>query len=332
MKNKIKKILFATFFLSVTDFSIFAFSKSDVEFSVSPHFGIMAGQLDEYIFSSSDDSVQKSLLEWELKPLYCAGLKSKVGLKNFYLNADLNFSLPLKCGILRDSDWNADGSTKIIYSELEEKNHFSFTGGLETGWNFYFENPLHKKGSKSSFLVTPAASFYYSYFKIKSDDGYGYFGGEDYSANGEEVAWNSPYATYHKTYGINLTREYFLIFTGIRLGMQITPEIDFSAGVFFSPFAYIATYDSHLRKEGSYSLNGFQQGSFEYYKFDFLLSYRFSKKIYFFSEMGILIGKLMKGDFYHNYYSEKPQLSSQKSGSKTFIFNVEAGIRFLLSF
>lgn len=321
LSKKIAALLFP--FLLVP--SLFALSKSDFSLEISPHFGFAYGQLDEYIYSSADDSIKKSLLEWELHPLYTLGLDAKFGWKNLYSSVSSDFALPLECGTMRDSDWNNSGDTKIIYSELEEKNKFSFNSAFELGYDFVFENPLDKKGFKSTFTLSPAASVSYSYFKIESDNGHGYFGGEDYSTNGEEVAWDSEFATYHKVYGINLERQYFNVFAGLRFRADITQKFGISLGMFASPYTYVATFDRHLKKHGSYHLNGYQKGFFEYWKFEFGADYAISKRIKIFLCSDFFYGSVIKGDFYHNYYSSKPQKSRQKSGSGTSVFSARLG-------
>ncbi len=329
MKNKKPVFFLAAVFLLLT-FPLFSFSKSDFSFSIEPYFSVFCGQLDEYIYSSADENIKKSLLEWELNPLYKAGAKIKGDFKNFYVSADAGAALPFYCGTLRDSDWNADGTTKIIYSELDEKNSKSFFFSSELGHEFSFGKSADERKVPLIFSIAPAALFEFSHFEIKSGNGHGYFGGEDYSTNGKEVPWNSEFATYHKTYGINLTREYFSLFAGLRLGARISQKFDFSLGAFISPFTYVATYDRHLRKKGSYHLNSYQKGAFEYLKFDFLFGFKCSSRIQLTLGADILKGNVIKGKFYHNYYSSKPALSKQKSGSGTFIFNIKSGIKFLV--
>ncbi len=321
-------LIFSVFFL--LSFPIFSFSKSDFSLSIAPYFSVSKGQLDEYIYSSADEKILKSLLEWELYPLYEFGAETKAEFKNFYLKTDGKIALSIACGTLCDSDWNSTGTTKIIYSELDEKNSLSFRLSAETGYGFSFEKDFGERKTPVKFFFTPAASFDYSHFNIKSGNGHGYFGGEDYSTNGEEVPWNSEYATYHKTYGINLTREYFNFFTGLRFGVQLAEKFDFSFGTFISPFSYVATYDRHLRKKGSYHLNGYQKGYFEYLKFDFEFGYKCTSRLQLVLGSSILKGNVIKGDFYHNYYSSKPALSNQKSGSGTFIFSAKLEMRILI--
>lgn len=322
----IKKVFFL-FFPVFSLAPVQAVSKPGFSLELAPHFGLSYGHLDEYIYSSADDSIARSLLEWELHPLCALGLDMKAGWKNFYALPSASIALPFECGTMRDSDWNSAGNTKIIYSELEEKNTLSFSASFELGYSFIFDNPFDKNGFKSRFSVSPAASFSYSYFKIKSDNGHGYFGSEDYSSNGEEVAWDSGYATYHRVYGINLVRQYFSVFAGLRLSADMTHRLNVSAGVFVSPYTCITTFDRHLKKRGSYRLNGRQEGCLEYWKFDFGAEYSFTRRLSLAMEAELLKGNLLKGDFYHNYYSSKPEKSRQKSGSATFVFSADLGIK-----
>ncbi len=291
----------------------------------SPYFSLSKGCLNEYIYSSSDESIKKSKLEWNLNPLYQFGIESKFGWKNIFITEKIDFALPVGCGTLYDSDWNSTGDIKTIYSKLEEKSDLIFNSSFGIGYDFNLKN---KANDRKYFSFFPLINFDYSYFKIKSDNGHGYFGAENYSLNGTDVSWDSEYATYHKVYGIDLERVYYNLFTGLAFEIYPTEKISFGCDFYISAYSYIVTYDKHFAKSSWYNLNGYQQCSFEYLKFSFFSNYKFSDKISINFKFGILNGNVAKGKFYHNYYSSKPTLSRQKSGSSTILYDIKFGVTF----
>lgn len=299
--------------------------KNDFLLEFTPYFTLSKGRLNEYIYSSSDDSIKKSKLEWNLNPLYRFGIESKFGWKNIFIAGQADFSLPVNCGTLYDSDWNSTGEIKTIYSKLEEKSDLIFNSSFGIGYDFNLKN---KATNRKYFSISPVINFDYSYFKIKSDNGYGYFGAEDYSKNGTDVPWDSEYARYHKVYGIDLERMYYNLFTGLILEIYPTEKISFGCDFNFSVYSYIVTYDKHFAKNSWYNLNGYQKSPFDYLKFSFFSNYKFSNKISMRLKIGILNGNVVKGDFYHNYYSSKPTLSRQKSGSSTILYDMNLGVIF----
>lgn len=317
--------IFFLFFLLL--FEVFAFSeqKKDFLLELTPYFTFSKGCLDELIYSSSDDSIMKSKLEWNFNSLYQFGAKAKFGWKNIYIVGNADFALPVSCGILDDSDWNASGEIKTIYSKLEENVGLVFNSSVGLGYNF---NLANKNTGKKYFTFSPVCTFDYSYFKIEGDNGYGYFGAEDYSLNGNDVPWNSEYATYHKVYGIDLERLYFNFFSGFSCELYPSERFLFGFNLSFALFSYIITYDKHFSKNSWYNLNGYQKGCFDYLKFSAYSSYRFSNRIAALVEINLLNGNLLKGDFYHNYYSSAPILSRQKSGSSTVLYGLKIGMTF----
>ena len=308
-------------------FGVSAFSeqKKDFLLEITPYFSFSKGCLNELIYSSSDDSIMKSKLEWNLNSLYQFGAKAKFGWKNIYILGNADFALPVKCGTLYDSDWNASGEIKTIYSKLEENVGLIFNSSIGLGYNFSLAN---KNTEKKYFTFSPLFTFDYSYFKIEAGNGFGYFGAEDYSLNGKDVPWNSEYAAYHKVYGIDLERLYFNFFSGFLCEIYPSEKILFGFNLNFSFFSYIVTYDKHFAKNSWYNLNGYQKGSFDYLKFSVYSSYKFSSNIAALIELDLLNGNLMKGNFYHNYYSSKPVLSRQKSGSSTILYGLKIGMTF----
>lgn len=316
--------LFAVIFSSSLLFA--DIKKKDFSFELLPYFELSKGHLDEYIYSSSDDSIKKSKLQWYLNPLYKIGLGTKINLKNIFITTNADFAIPANCGTMCDSDWDSLGTIKTIYSELQEKADLVFNSSVGLGYYFNFYDKLNRR----VFYFSPLFCFDYNYFNITSNNGHGYYGSEDYSTNGQNVSWDSEYATYHKVYGIDLERVYYNFFTGIECNFFPTEKLSFGFNFNVSIFTKIITYDKHHFKDGWFSLNGFQQGNFEYFKISIFSNYRFSNRMSFLLALNLLNGNLIKGDFYHNYYSSKPTLSRQKSGSSTIVVGVKAGIKILV--
>ena len=81
----------------------------------------MFGKLGEYLYDSSDSYIC-SYLEWEEKSLWFFGLDAGLEHNNFQFDVAFDYTLPLACGKMYDSDWNEDG-LKHTYSIFESNKN-----------------------------------------------------------------------------------------------------------------------------------------------------------------------------------------------------------------
>lgn len=316
----IKKKFF--FILVLNIFILNPLFSSDFSFELMPYSGISYGQFNEHIYSSSDSSIQRSLLEWETKPLVFFGLGAKSSYKNISIDFHGNASVPTFCGTLKDSDWNETGKIKYIYSLLDEKVENAYSVSVSLSYNFDIEQVIR---------VSPVFFAEYSCLKIKSSNGEGWFASSSYSSTGEDEAWNSGYARYYKEgqlYGINYEKKSISCFSGIKIGANFTESFYCELGLFLSPFSRFQVYDTHLNGTSTpYKLNQYATGYFSAYKMSFTSTYKISRKIDLDFSADFTSSDILKSPLYHNYYSSKAEKSNQKAGTDYFTIKVTAGLR-----
>ncbi len=316
-----KKFIFFIFYFSIFYFSL---SAEKTNFSISPFTSTSFGQMNEHIYSSTKEDVIISCLEWNLSPLYKVGCDLDFDINNFFINFSCDFSLPFPCGKMYDSDWNNTGKIKKTYSILEENEQFCFNSLINFHYKFYISKTLS---------FSPIIETSYSYFNIKSSNGYGWFGGRDYSSTGKDESWDSPYAKFFsKVYGINYERNIFLVFTGIKTDWKIKNNFSIISDLYIAPYVYLKVIDTHLNAPGLSDIkqNQYQQGFFKYYKANLGCIYNVKENLSLLFNVSYLYGQNLKGPIYLNRYSNQLVESKQQSGSNTKILDFKFGAKFNL--
>ena len=105
-----KKVLLMSlcFLCAVTAFTNDRESENEkTKWFIGPSVGVSWGEFGEYLYDSSDTYVCSKLL-WEAKPLYNVGLNAGVERGKFLFEINQDFSLPLSCGKMYDSDFEKD--------------------------------------------------------------------------------------------------------------------------------------------------------------------------------------------------------------------------------
>lgn len=316
-KQKTFFLFFILFFLTFAP--IFS---SDFSLEIVPSIGISYGQFDERIYSSTNSSIKRSLLEWEIKPIFSFGLSVKLGWKNLFLETQGDFSIPYTYGTLKDSDWNEKGDVKCIYSLLDEKLENSFNVQSLLHYDFITSDDV---------LFSPTIIAEYSYLKIKGTNGEGWFASAPYTSTGKDEAWNSGYARYFskgRLNGINYERYAVNFFSGFKIGAKFTKKIFIDIGIFISPFSSIQIYDTHLNGNSSpYELNQYVTGYFSIYKIVLHSQYDLSKKIALDFTMDFSLSDILKSPLYHNYYSAKTVKSNQDAGTNYYMLTIKFGAK-----
>lgn len=310
------------FFLILSIFILHSLFPSDFSFELTPYSGISYGQFNEHIYSSSDSSIQRSLLEWETKPLVFFGVGAKSGYKNFSIDFRGDVCVPTSCGILKDSDWDETGKVKYIYSLLDEKIESAYSASAILRYDFEIEQKLR---------ISPVFLAEYSCLKIKGSNGEGWFASSSYSSTGKDEAWNSGYARYYKKgklHGINYERFSMNFFSGFKMGANFTNRFYCELGFFVSPFSRFWIYDTHFNGTSvPYKLNQYAIGYFSAYKMNFSSDYNLSKRFDLNFSVDFTVSDILKSHLYHNYYSPKPEKSNQKAGTDYFQIKATAGLR-----
>ncbi len=309
-----KKHLFRNLILSIF---LLASSKCFSEIQIIPNIGFSFGSMGEYLYSPYSANLW-SYLEWEEKPSISVGSNFLFKLKNNYFKFNIFFSLPLECGKMTDSDWSESG-INYAYSVNENKIKCAFRLETEYNYEFYLNNFLS---------ISPAAGIKFFYSSYKARNGYGWYGTEEWSKNGELVSWNDDNAHYfpdekYKLAGIDYSRCTLIFNTGFFFNLRLK-KTKISAGFLFSPISYIYALDHHLGKTNSFKYEEIQYPLFKYYETTLEASYKINRLLKAYSKISYIFGLKSKGESYKNSSSK----SYQKSGSDFYSAVFCAGLGF----
>ena len=295
MKKKIS--LFFILFISQTLFSL--------DFFIAPYTGVMFGKLGEYLYDSSDSYIC-SYLEWEEKPLCFIGLDAGLEHNNFQFDVAFDYTLPLACGKMYDSDWNEDG-IKHTYSIFESNKN---TLGLNTIINTQYSFPVTE-----NFNITPALQLQYNYYSFEARNGIGYYGSEAYTGQ-PDVWWNDERAKKYRVSGIDYLRHTFFTWIGSNFDYNFGKH-SIGLGLFVAPFTYTSAIDYHTDEKNlgrDYSLQEIQYSYFDRFKIIFNYEYNFNQKITLFINSDFLYGFKSKGHINTTYFTGRWHRIGQKSG------------------
>ena len=177
MHNSMKKIIFSLAF-AFFSLSAFALNWEDFSLSVEPLFGLKAGQVDEFVFLKDSQASSDTLseLNWEIKPELYYGLKIRGTWKDFFEESYITAGIPLKTGVMTDSDWlniETEGLPSSVYSyktcftEHDNELAYDIQFGFKGGYDFSVLPWLH---------ILPAIAFDYANFKFNGKNGSGLYG------------------------------------------------------------------------------------------------------------------------------------------------------------
>ena len=210
----------------------------------------MYGTAYELIYDESKNSKYTSELQWNIKPLWYAGLFFEYGPKEpsvtmgFYGAIYLKIGLPMKTGVVEDRDWLTPASTPgslTLYSSHENKTSASVIADLEPGISF----PLINNLSLKLYL-----GFSYMYFKFEGSDGYTQYGDNNRIASQTNpyIPWNSGWPkNYISGLGIDYVQNWFILKPGIEFvwsNKYFLINASFSA----SPLVGCFSIDNHYHR------------------------------------------------------------------------------------
>ncbi len=312
-----KKQILALIFITILNCVLFA-QKSEVSVSINPNIGVTFANHGEYIYSPSGKKLY-SYLEYQVEPLFTAGLlvNSSFGPAQLSFGADMAF--PGRCGTMYDSDWNLLGvkTTYTIHENNAQKNYDFF---MDLGWTF-------RLGRQNQLGITPKMGILYCYDSFFAQNGYGWYGGMDYSKNGEDNPWDSEYARKaKKCYPVELERKTFYTFIGFDFSATIRSKFTIIAGSFIAPYAEISSTDHHHSKPGSgndFYINEEQACAFLRFKEILNISYALTSNLNINLSGTWIFGPISKGLLY-----DFDELTTQLSGSDVNEIFIKLGADF----
>lgn len=242
-----KKIFLALAFV-FSSLSAFSLNRENWSFSVEPLFGLKYGQIDEFVFYTntkySDDKLSE--LNWDIKPEAYYGLKLNGEWKKFFAETALKFGVPMKTGIIADSDWQnivfsgqENSLYKTNYSESDNALDSDFIFGLKVGYEFQV---------REIFKIKPAVAFDYQNIKFKGKNGTGWYGNGK-SGGGYYAYDDVAHQKIHDFSGkeiLTYNRISDYLWIGSDFSVDLPKNFSVTTGFFFAPYVYAISYDSHL--------------------------------------------------------------------------------------
>ena len=313
LKKKIS--LFFILFISQTLFSL--------DFFIAPYTGVMFGKLGGYLYDSSDSYIC-SYLEWEEKPLCFIGLDAGLEHNNFQFDVAFDYTLPLACGKMYDSDWNEDG-IKHTYSINNNKNLL----GINTYLDFSYKFKITPK-----FSISPVFDINYKYYSFLANNGHGWYGGANFTGYDDDIPWDNsnPSAKYYKKLSrVSYYRHTVNFYTGLDFNFIPVLNHVISIGLFTNIYSYTSAYDYHYDDSYSgydYFMQPIQNSFFNNIKVNISYEYLIKRNLSLLFDIEYEQGFMTKGFFMTNSLYKVCYKSEQPSGSDFFDFKTCIGIKY----
>ena len=240
--SNIGKITFFVIFIVVFLPPVSAEKKqSGFGFSVTPSIGMLNGQTKEIVYKDSVSSDFLSELQWNMKPLFYAGLAADFGPVNnfgrhgFIANLSLKLGIPQRTGIMEDRDWEdcywLPSGTLTKYSRHDNFSERAITADISLGYSFPF----------FSFIAMGInLDFSYMHFYWIARDGYRQYlkTGQTWSDEIQKVNFEGKVLEY--------TQNWFILSPGVFIKFRFGSYFSLNGNFNYSPLIYCADRDDHL--------------------------------------------------------------------------------------
>jgi len=245
--SNIGKITFFVILICLFLHPVFADEKqSGYGLSVTPSIGMFYGQANEIVYKNSQSNSFYSELQWDMKPLFYAGLAADFGPVNYFArhgfvgNLSFNLGIPQRTGIMEDRDWLYPNSDALTH--YSRHNNFServILADLSLGYSF----PLHN-------FIALGINFDFSYkhFFCIARDGYRQYLKDDGFGNilpGQTWTDEIP-KKYFEGKVLEYTQNWFILSPGVFIKFRLGTYFSLNGNFNYSPLIYCADRDDHL--------------------------------------------------------------------------------------
>ena len=245
--SNIGKILSFVIFICLFLPPVFAEEKQPgLVLSVTPSFGMINGQANEIVYRNSNNDIFESELQWNMKPLFYAGLAADFAPVNsfarhgFIGNISFKMGLPQRTGIMEDRDWLYENSGALTnYSRHDNFSERSILADLSLGYSFPLLNLI---------VLGINLDFSYMHFIWIAKDGYYQYLDSDSSGNilpGQTWTDAIP-KIYLKGNVLEYTQNWLIFSPGFFFKARLGDLFSLNGNFSYSPFVYCADRDDHL--------------------------------------------------------------------------------------
>jgi len=239
----IGKISSFVIFICLFPSAIFAEEKqSGFGFSVTPSFGALYGQARELVYYPKSEEFL-SELQWDLKPLFYAGLAVEFGPANSFAqhgivgNLSFKMGIPQKTGNMVDRDWDTitypwvDSGTLTNYSRHDNFSERAIMADISFGCSFHISNFI---------ALGPDLNFSYMHYYWNAKDGYYQY----LSTPGQTQVSEIPPVPMKGTV-MEYTQNWFVLSPGVFVKFRLGRFFSLNGNFYYSPLIYCADRDEH---------------------------------------------------------------------------------------
>ncbi len=327
------KHLFSVFILFLFFSSVKIVSqKKFLDISLSADFGILNGEIKEYVFSSechnTDDVLSR--LDWDVKNIPVLSIKADINIfKYVFLGYECFLSVPKASGAMQDYDWvncipekdEGFGLPPEYGTELTNyswhENYLKEYNGLEAkiGGNIFISF------NSASLRITPFLAYQYDFIGFDGKNGYRTYKKEDW----EKIDFKGRVISYYQE-----THAFLL---GVDFSLSLFDFLRFSGDLQLSPATtYMETIDHHYERKLAFMDKIY--GAFQL-KANFCTSFCFAKNFRPFIKGYIQYIPVQKGADYAtdtnntgNFNPEYWVMQGGKGGTSRFLYEISLGCCF----
>ncbi len=221
---------------------------AEVHFEISPLYSLRNGCLNELVFYKPEDELFKlSELNWNIKNISYAGGKLAVSSEHFMLETGVLGGFSKSSTKMYDSDW------QNLPAAPDVKTTFSISDNtVDSGFNINTKAAFFLN-IEDWFQTGIFAKYSFDQIKFSARNGYGWYGSNRYSQNGEFVPYDSEYAKFFAVgslQGIDYLRVTEMYNFGFFWELTFFDRVQLMLQAGFLPFAVVKSLDHHYSPSG----------------------------------------------------------------------------------
>jgi len=206
--------------------------------SVTPAFGMLYGKAKEIVYKDPPrGDMLESELQWDIMPLFYAGLAVDFGLVDnfnkhgFIGSLSFKMGIPQRTGIMEDKDWRdvylVPSGTLTDYSCHDNFSEKAILADLSLGGSFHISNFI---------ALGLSIDFSYMHYYWNAKNGYG-----RYMISADEIKKVDFEGTV-----LEYTQDWFIFSPGVFIKLRLGSYFSLNGNFSYSPLIYCTDKDYHL--------------------------------------------------------------------------------------
>lgn len=307
----------------------------DWSVSLEPIVSVQTGSLGEYVYSKSLKGKREKLseLDWDMKPVVRVGGQVGALWRNLRLDARAAGFIPMRCGIMQDSDWqniplNSDASTKTNYSKSEN----SIDKGVSLSCALSYEFKIAR-----FFSLAPIAAFEWQKRSFEARNARGWYGDAKNIGKQTGVSYNDERAIYFPKGtlgGIDFQRSDMFAWIGAAAAFSPVDRFSIALSFLVAPYTYFWAKDIHYTPGGAASyFEDVVEGFFSSFRLALALSFRANDRISLRLGAAWLVSLELDGKSYMSADGKKYlKMSDDGAAADVSCVEIEVAFKYTFSF